>query len=653
MSNVPNEPSDSPYEPIADSGPGEIGTGVHDAIEDATGEVISNATGEGSDEMTTPEPEPAPEPAPAPPPDHGGGGSHDPAPEPPPEPAPPPPPAPQPPPAPSPTPPAPSPAPGQGSHNNEGEELLRDIQATAAAFEKGDWLGGAMGIAKVAMDVLDIAGDPLGAISSAGVGWVLGAVSFLREPFDVLKGSSGAVTSSAQSWGESGANLFDTADQFRQAVTDQTRSWTGVAADGYRAASTNQANGLAALGQANQAVANAMQQGGQAVAQARQTVMDLISEAVQKIIQICIEALSKSWLSFGASIAMGIAQSVQQAVSTGQKLIREIQSLIQTLQKIIQVIQKVVQIAQQVKELVELIGGKASSEQPRTMSTQQITSTGAMATDTNPTGGGVLAAAQRTIAPGYQYRDPEMASGAAPSAPTRPAAAGPQFRTPELASGGVASPAEQQVTAANYQAPPVAGASGAGIATPGGQAPVGGPVAAPPVAGAAGVPPAPVQPPVAPPAPPPRPAGGPPPTLPPGVPSWGPTGPPPDKGLAAGQQQVRVWVEEARQILIQQGVDPNLMNADQMVGLIQHESSGNPHAINLWDSNATAGHPSKGLMQTIDSTFSEHHLPGHDDIWNPVDNILAGTRYAIDRYGSISDVPGVRAVQSGGSYVGY
>jgi SLT domain-containing protein len=90
-----------------------------------------------------------------------------------------------------------------------------------------------------------------------------------------------------------------------------------------------------------------------------------------------------------------------------------------------------------------------------------------------------------------------------------------------------------------------------------------------------------------------------------------------------------------------------------MVGLIQHESSGNPNAINLWDSNATAGHPSKGLMQTIDSTFDQHHLPGYDNVYAPVDNIIAGTRYAIDRYGSISNVPGVRALQSGRGYVGY
>ena len=74
---------------------------------------------------------------------------------------------------------------------------------------------------------------------------------------------------------------------------------------------------------------------------------------------------------------------------------------------------------------------------------------------------------------------------------------------------------------------------------------------------------------------------------------------------------------------------------------------------NNWDSNAAAGHPSKGLMQTIDSTFNSYALPGHKDIWNPVDNIVAGVRYALSRYGSLDNVPGVAAVHSGGSYVGY
>lgn len=89
-----------------------------------------------------------------------------------------------------------------------------------------------------------------------------------------------------------------------------------------------------------------------------------------------------------------------------------------------------------------------------------------------------------------------------------------------------------------------------------------------------------------------------------------------------------------------------------LTNLIMHESGGNPHSINLWDSNAKAGHPSKGLMQTIDSTFKAHALPGHGDIWNPVDNIIAGVRYAEGRYGLGMIAAGGRH-DAKGNYIGY
>lgn len=87
--------------------------------------------------------------------------------------------------------------------------------------------------------------------------------------------------------------------------------------------------------------------------------------------------------------------------------------------------------------------------------------------------------------------------------------------------------------------------------------------------------------------------------------------------------------------------------------IAMHESGGNPLAINLWDSNAAAGHPSKGLMQMIDSTFMAHALPGMNDIYNPIDNAVSAIRYMISQYGSIENVPGIRSQLGGGGYVGY
>lgn len=116
-----------------------------------------------------------------------------------------------------------------------------------------------------------------------------------------------------------------------------------------------------------------------------------------------------------------------------------------------------------------------------------------------------------------------------------------------------------------------------------------------------------------------------------------------------GSGNVASWIMQALQLA---GVP--IGYAGDVAAIIQFESGGNPNAINLTDSNAIAGHPSKGLMQTIPSTFEAYRLQSlPDNIYDPVANIVAGIRYAISRYGSLDNVPGVRAVNSGGSYVGY
>ncbi|WP_067809966.1 transglycosylase SLT domain-containing protein [Nocardia beijingensis] len=128
--------------------------------------------------------------------------------------------------------------------------------------------------------------------------------------------------------------------------------------------------------------------------------------------------------------------------------------------------------------------------------------------------------------------------------------------------------------------------------------------------------------------------------------SSAPSGPMPTGDVAQ-------WIAQAKQKLIAMGYNPADLDERAIALIIEHESAGNPYAENRWDSNWVAGHPSKGLMQTIDSTFNAYKAPGHDDIWNPVDNIIAGVRYSIDRYGSLGNVPGVAAVNSGGAYQGY
>nr|WP_030465869.1 transglycosylase SLT domain-containing protein [Lentzea aerocolonigenes] len=136
-----------------------------------------------------------------------------------------------------------------------------------------------------------------------------------------------------------------------------------------------------------------------------------------------------------------------------------------------------------------------------------------------------------------------------------------------------------------------------------------------------------------------------------GVGGLGSSGGPPSGSPPPGN--VEEWIREAIKILQANGIPVTEDNIDEIWKIIEKESSGNPHAINLWDSNAQKGTPSKGLMQCIDSTFNAHKLPGHDDIWNPVDNIIAGVRYTFSRYGGFEGHPGLKAMSQGGGYQGY
>lgn len=111
------------------------------------------------------------------------------------------------------------------------------------------------------------------------------------------------------------------------------------------------------------------------------------------------------------------------------------------------------------------------------------------------------------------------------------------------------------------------------------------------------------------------------------------------------------WISEALRVLGQRD-DPGLHNAVRI--LVNKESGGNPRAVNNWDSNARAGHSSRGLAQTIPSTFAAYRDPRlPNDIYNPVANLVAGLRYGTSRYGSIMDIPGIAAVLRGGAYRGY
>lgn len=118
-----------------------------------------------------------------------------------------------------------------------------------------------------------------------------------------------------------------------------------------------------------------------------------------------------------------------------------------------------------------------------------------------------------------------------------------------------------------------------------------------------------------------------------------------DSGKVAVSGQLKDWVDQALKLT---GEPESWAAALQTIA--QHESGGNPNADQGGLTGAAQAH---GLFQTIASTFAAYALPGHTNMYDPVDNAVAAIRYIAARYGNPNNTPGIRSLSSGGGYKGY
>ncbi|WP_397321092.1 tape measure protein [Pediococcus acidilactici] len=99
-----------------------------------------------------------------------------------------------------------------------------------------------------------------------------------------------------------------------------------------------------------------------------------------------------------------------------------------------------------------------------------------------------------------------------------------------------------------------------------------------------------------------------------------------------GGSGVQRWKSDVKSALSKLGLSTSESMVNRVLRQINTESKGDPKIMGGTDGLAD-GH-AMGLMQVKPGTFRAYHLPGHNNIWNGYDNMLAGLNYAKHRYGS-------------------
>ncbi|TVT25622.1 hypothetical protein LWP59_01365 [Amycolatopsis acidiphila] len=216
-----------------------------------------------------------------------------------------------------------------------GSGLFNDVATSVKDFSDGDWANAAMDVATDGLDLLGAAMDPLGTLASAGVGFLIEHISFLKDGLDKLAGNPEAVTAKAQTWQNVSKQLSETAETYEKSAGKAGESYKGGdGANAYQATAKSYADSLRGAAGHAQNASTAMQVGAAIVGTERGLIRDMISEFVGGLIVKGLAALATSWCSFGGTIAAFIADTVVEGGILAEKISTRIAKIVEKLESL-------------------------------------------------------------------------------------------------------------------------------------------------------------------------------------------------------------------------------------------------------------------------------------------------------------------------------
>jgi uncharacterized protein YukE len=180
------------------------------------------------------------------------------------------------------------------------------------------------------IDTIGMAVDPFGYIVSAGVGWLLEHVSFLREPLDALLGNPDEINANVDAIKAAAAEMKTIAAEHRQDL-GTVAEWSGQAGDVYTQSLTQMAEELESLGMTLDGTAAVVGISGMLVTTLRGIVFDIIASLITELIRYALIAAASAAFTFGGSIAAFCGVAGARAAATAARISGKISKLISGL----------------------------------------------------------------------------------------------------------------------------------------------------------------------------------------------------------------------------------------------------------------------------------------------------------------------------------
>ncbi len=196
-----------------------------------------------------------------------------------------------------------------------------------------DVVDAAIGGAGMVVDLVGSAANPLAAVFSAGVGWLLEHVSFIREPLDALLGNPDEINANTHELKSAALEMKMIAQEHRQDVDAMGASWSGESNEAFRQAQTQMADQYEALGKSMDGTAAIYALSGALVCELRAMIFDWISDLIGELIAGALIAAASAVPTAGASIAAYTGYAGTRASMLATKMAGRLAKLIKAMER--------------------------------------------------------------------------------------------------------------------------------------------------------------------------------------------------------------------------------------------------------------------------------------------------------------------------------
>jgi hypothetical protein len=223
----------------------------------------------------------------------------------------------------------------------EGAGVFSAYADLGIAFQTGGPGQVSFASASAALETLGFVADPFGSLLSAGVGWIIENVGFLKDGLDMLAGNPADVLASARSWAAVGVELAEVAAQRRGAPAPQPGGvhlgglqppgWEGMASLACQQAAEAEAARMEDVARQAVELGGLLVNVGAMVATVRSLIRDLIADFAAQAIPVLLGAAVGAVVSAGGALAAGVTWVIGRAVQLGVRIADWIQRLLTQL----------------------------------------------------------------------------------------------------------------------------------------------------------------------------------------------------------------------------------------------------------------------------------------------------------------------------------